>query len=221
MAATTRTSTGKARSAPTGTTCLSCRTRKSLAWADSGMSPISSRNNVPSCAAAIRPSRATTAPVNAPRVWPNSSASINDSGMAAQLSGTNGPCRRAEPSWTARAMSSLPVPVSPVMSTVDVVSPMLRMVSITETSRASSPRSSGAYSRRQARSSFEVGPRFANSSSRRSSSNGLRITSENPARIASMMRVGPVSPVMHRTSEARLCWIAHRARSAPVPSGRP
>ena len=42
-------------------------------------------------------------------------------GMAAQLSLTNGPDARGLIAWTARAMSSLPVPVSPQMSTVQPV----------------------------------------------------------------------------------------------------
>ncbi len=38
--------------------------------------------------------------------------------MAAQLTATNGPRRRAEWSWIVRAMSSFPVPLSPSTSTV-------------------------------------------------------------------------------------------------------
>ena len=73
---------------------------------------------MPPCAASKRPSRAVVAPVNAPFSWPNSSASRIDSGIAAQLTATNGPFARAELSWSARASSSLPVPLSPSSSTV-------------------------------------------------------------------------------------------------------
>ena len=58
------------------------------------------------------------APVNAPFTCPNSSDSSSVSGMAAQLTLMSGMSRCALRSWMARAASSLPVPVSPVMSTV-------------------------------------------------------------------------------------------------------
>ena len=58
------------------------------------------------------------APVNAPFSWPNSSDSISASGIAATLMATNGCPLRWLRWWTARATSSLPVPLSPVMSTV-------------------------------------------------------------------------------------------------------
>ena len=63
--------------------------------ARSGMSPISSRKSVPSRASSKRPGLARTAPVNAPRSWPNSSDSSRPSGIAAQFTGTNGPSLRA------------------------------------------------------------------------------------------------------------------------------
>jgi hypothetical protein len=46
------------------------------------MSPISSRKIVPPCASSNLPRRSATAPVKAPRTWPNSSISISSSGMA-------------------------------------------------------------------------------------------------------------------------------------------
>ena len=82
-----------------------------------GSSPISSRKMVPPCAASNDPARAATAPVNAPRAWPNSSPSISELASAAQSTMTNGPDARADASWIARATSSLPVPVSPRIST--------------------------------------------------------------------------------------------------------
>jgi len=42
-------------------------------------------------------------------------------GRAAQFTATNNPCRRRLRWWIARATSSLPVPVSPPISTVDEV----------------------------------------------------------------------------------------------------
>ena len=72
---------------------------------------------VPPCAASNDPARAATAPVNAPRACPNSSPSISELASAAQSTITNGPAARADASWIARAASSLPVPVSPRIST--------------------------------------------------------------------------------------------------------
>jgi len=44
---------------------------------------------------------------------PNSSEGINDAGIAAQFTLTKARAERFEPLWIARAISSLPVPVSP------------------------------------------------------------------------------------------------------------
>ena len=52
-----------------------------------------------------------------PFSWPNNSLSISVSGSAAQLMAMNGPCRRGLRACTVRATSSLPVPLSPVIST--------------------------------------------------------------------------------------------------------
>ena len=69
-----------------------------------------------------QPLRSARASVKAPRAWPNNSLSSSVSGKAAQLTATNG-CR-APPAllWIARATSSLPVPLSPVISTDDSAS---------------------------------------------------------------------------------------------------
>jgi hypothetical protein len=56
--------------------------------------------------------------VNAPRACPNSSLSRSVSLIAAQFTVTNGFCSRLLLACTARAISSLPVPLSPVISTV-------------------------------------------------------------------------------------------------------
>jgi hypothetical protein len=60
----------------------------------------------------------STAPVKAPRTWPKSSDSSSVSGIAAQFTLMSGIVRCALLAWIARATISLPVPVSPVMSTV-------------------------------------------------------------------------------------------------------
>ncbi len=72
---------------------------------------------MPPSACSNRPRRRACAPVNAPFSWPNSSLASTPSANAPQLSATNGPPARGLASCTARAASSLPVPVSPSMST--------------------------------------------------------------------------------------------------------
>ena len=110
-------STGSARVSPTRTTTFSCSARRIFTCRGSGISPISSRNSVPPSAAWKRPALLATAPVNAPRTWPNSSDSSRFSGIAPQLMVMNGPLARGDRLCSSRAISSLPVPVSPVIST--------------------------------------------------------------------------------------------------------
>ena len=81
------------------------------------ISAISSRKSVPSWANSKQPSRRSRAPVNAPFSWPNISLSSKVSGMAEQLTATKGPLFLGDNSWRLRATSSLPVPLSPEMST--------------------------------------------------------------------------------------------------------
>ena len=73
------------------------------------------------------PRRSATAPVKEPRTWPNISLSISSEGMAAQLSSRNGRSRRGENAWMARAISSLPVPLSPQMKTRHLVGAAISM----------------------------------------------------------------------------------------------
>jgi hypothetical protein len=89
-----------------------------LALQGSGSASISSRNRVPPAAVSNNPGLARLASVKAPAVTPNSSASSNVSGMAAQLTSRKGPWARGPLSWSTRATSPLPVPVSPWSSTV-------------------------------------------------------------------------------------------------------
>src|SRR4029077_17287058 len=58
------------------------------------------------------------APVKAPRSRPNSSLSMSEAGIAAQLTTTKGRDRRGLPRWIARASSSLPAPVLTQSKTV-------------------------------------------------------------------------------------------------------
>ena len=118
VAQTTRTSTVIGWLSPTRRISPLSRARSSRDWSDLGNSPTSSRNSVPPSATSNRPARCSSAPVNAPLRWPKSSLSTRCSGRAPQLTATSGPSARPLPSWMARATSSLPVPVSPRMSTV-------------------------------------------------------------------------------------------------------
>ncbi len=89
-----------------------------ISW---GNSPISSRNKVPPFANSNRPMRRWYAPVNAPFSWPNNSEAISEGARAVQFTLTKARSERGECLWMARATSSLPVPVSPVMRTVESV----------------------------------------------------------------------------------------------------
>ena len=73
----------------------------------------------------------SVAPVNDPFSWPKSSDSIRSSGMAAQFTCTNRSRLRRLLRWMARATSSLPTPLSPVISTVALVGAARRIASIT------------------------------------------------------------------------------------------
>ena len=71
--------------------------------------PPSASTNLPVCF--------SVAPVKAPFSWPNKIDSTRFSGRAPQLTATNGLARRAPLPWMARAISSLPTPDSPSIST--------------------------------------------------------------------------------------------------------
>ena len=72
---------------------------------------------MPPSASAKKPCRAWSAPEKAPFSWPKSSLSARFSGMALMLSARYGPLARPERPWMVRASTSLPVPLSPSMST--------------------------------------------------------------------------------------------------------
>ena len=72
---------------------------------------------MPVLAASNLPLRSEDAPVKAPRLCPNSSDSSRLSGMAPQLTEMYGLSARLPLAWITLAMSSLPVPLSPSIST--------------------------------------------------------------------------------------------------------
>jgi hypothetical protein len=113
-----RTSKGVERVAPMGRTSRVSITRSSFTCSVSGMSPISSRKSVPLSAATNRPLWSAIAPVNDPFMCPKSSLSSSVSGIAPQLIATKGWLARTLARWIARASSSLPVPLSPWISTL-------------------------------------------------------------------------------------------------------
>ncbi len=74
------------------------------------------------------PRLSLVAPVNEPFRWPNSSDSSSVTVSAPQSTAKNRSCFRGLRSWMARATSSLPVPVSPMIRTVLDVDATLRML---------------------------------------------------------------------------------------------
>jgi len=101
---------------PTARKIRSCKTRRRDFWIESGISPTSSRKRVPLSASLTRPMRLSWAPVKAPFRCPKSVDSTRDSVSEAQSTKTNLPPARLLLSWMVLAKSSLPVPVSPVIS---------------------------------------------------------------------------------------------------------
>ena len=87
---------------------------------------------VPPLAASNTPLAWRSAPVNAPRSWPNKVLSTSCPGMPPQLTQTRGPPLRGPWRWIALATSSFPVPVSPWINTGMPASAMRAMVSINE-----------------------------------------------------------------------------------------
>ncbi len=114
----TRTSTVTGLLPPTRSKGWPSSTRRNLAWMPGLISPISSSMRVPLWAASNLPIFRSVAPVKAPRSWPNSSLASNSADSAAQFKQTKTWSRRGLESWTARATSSLPTPLSPRISTV-------------------------------------------------------------------------------------------------------
>ncbi len=95
------------------------------------MVPLSAREN--------RPSRSAVAPVKAPLRWPNISLSKSEREMPPRFTFTNGAARRRLLAWSVSAISSLPVPFSPIMSTGASVAATRLMLSSTRISAGLSP----------------------------------------------------------------------------------
>ena len=121
VAQSTRTSVSIGLVSPNLRISPDSKNRSSFTWMLRFSSPNSSKNKVPVLATSNRPLWSRSAPVKAPRLWPNNSLSTKFSAKAPQLTGTNGflPLRLCI--HRVRAANSLPVPVSPVISTVESV----------------------------------------------------------------------------------------------------
>jgi len=76
----------------------SCKARRIFACAFRARSPISSRKSVPPLAALETSGLIAGGASDDPFMWPNSSLSTSSLGIAAQLTSTNGPRLRADPS---------------------------------------------------------------------------------------------------------------------------
>ncbi len=118
MAERIRTSTRRVLEEPTRSNSPVSRTRRSLGWRFKGTFAISSRKSVPPSAISKRPTRSVFASVKAPFTWPNSSLSKTPSERPPALTVARGRLARSETACRARATVPLPVPFSPVMSTL-------------------------------------------------------------------------------------------------------
>ncbi len=125
----TRTSTSISSLLPTLVIFFSSNALRRWIWVLAFISPISSRKSVPLSAASNLPFFLSTAPVKEPFSWPKSSLSSRLSGRAAQLVAMKGWFRRWLWWWIARATTSLPVPVSPIINTVALVGATVLMSS--------------------------------------------------------------------------------------------
>jgi hypothetical protein len=131
-------------SEPTGRTLRSSSTRSSLAC--TGQRQLGDLVEEQGAAARVEEQAFAVpdaAPVKAPLTWPKSSDSMISSAIAAQLIGTKGPASRPRCAGSCGAASapasSLPVPDSPWISTVDGVGAMRLMRAQTSRMMAESP----------------------------------------------------------------------------------
>ena len=131
MALIILTSTVRVSAPPRRSNFCSCKTRRSFDCVLRLMSPISSRNIVPLFASSNLANLLSVAPVNAPFSCPKSSLSINVSGTAAQFIIMRGSFLRLLRLWISLATSSLPLPLSPWISTVTSVVPTFSILSNT------------------------------------------------------------------------------------------
>ena len=194
--------------------------RSSLGWAEAGISPISSRKRVPPSASSKRPGFLAAAPVKAPFSCPKSSLSIKPSGMAAQLILTNGSSARGLCKCTLRATSSLPVPLSPLISTVAEVGATRSIIRFTAQSAGLRPisrrsGSSSGWMLASLSSSFRVFTALATTWQTSSGSNGLVMKSNAPCLSASTALPTVPWAVSRITGTPGACLRASSSSSSP------
>ncbi len=114
----TRTSARCVRDEPTRSNSPVSSARSKRACCAGGTLPISSRNSVPPSASSNRPERSALASVKAPFTWPNISLSNTLSGRPPALTEMKDFSARFDQSCIRRASRLLPVPGSPVISTL-------------------------------------------------------------------------------------------------------
>ena len=176
---------------------------------------------MPPSACSKRPRRMVCAPVKAPRSWPNSSDSSKSFGIAAVFSAIKGPLARGLCLCSARATSSLPVPDSPVISTVTLDCDSRPIARNTSCMAGACPRISGASLRR---SSISSSRRLSSSARRisstaRSTSNGLaRYSNAPPWNAATALSRSEYAVMMMTGSPGCLALMAC-SRSSPEPPG--
>src|SRR5512134_3648431 len=219
----TRTSTSSVSCEPTGLTLRSSSALSSFTCSGSGMSPISSRNSVPPCAAWNSPRRSDTAPVNEPFLCPKSSDSSSPSGIAPQFTATNGAPERGLARWIARASSSLPVPLAPYRHTLASESATRRACA----SRSSTPEERVMISPRQDSGSPEAAggleSRIASAtvSSSTLGSKGLVRNENTPRRVAvTASGIVPCAVTITTGSEGLSRWIASNSAIPSMPCMR-
>ena len=118
----------RGRLSPSTSKVWSCNTRRSFTWQERSRSPISSRKIVPLSAISKRPVRSAEASVKAPFLCPNISLSNRLWEIPPRFTFTKGCLARWLLIWIASAISSLPVPLSPVINTEALVFAMRAMV---------------------------------------------------------------------------------------------
>ena len=186
-------------SPPTRRNSFCSSTRRSLVWMAGGISPISSRKMVPWWASSKSPRRESMAPVKAPFSWPKSSLSSTVGESAATFTAMKALCRRGESACTPRAKSSLPVPDSPVISTVESTGAICTTRS--SASRMASVSPTIPVSRWRRRRSRRV---WAMRSTSSGSTEGAKV-SARPRAASSRARPGAATPKTGMCSRSRAC----------------
>ena len=178
---------------------------------------------MPPSASSAAPGRSSWAPVKAPFTWPKISLSIESLGIAPQLSAMNGPPARGERAWIASAVTSLPVPLSPVTNTGaregamrPICSNTSRMAFDAPMKPSKPPSSSGRAGAGVAVLAGFLASNWARRRTRSAGANGFTTTSSAPARIAATASdTEPEREVAIRGPAKPVARIASTASASP------